>query len=122
MGSRGPGGTCDAPKATMFVWAKIPEAFAPMGSVEFSKLLLREAKVATSPGIGFGEYGEGYVRFALIENEHRIRQAVKGIRSVLLSEKSMIRVGIIGLGTVGRGTYRILEEHRALIARKTVWR
>ena len=60
------------PKATMFVWAKIPEAFASMGSLEFSKLLLKEAKVAASPGIGFGEYGEGYVRFALIENEHRI--------------------------------------------------
>jgi alanine-synthesizing transaminase len=78
----------DAPKATMFVWAKIPEGFASMGSVEFAKLLLREAKVATSPGIGFGEYGEGYVRFALIENEHRIKQAVKGIRSVLLSRKA----------------------------------
>jgi alanine-synthesizing transaminase len=71
------------PKATMFVWARIPERFASMGSIEFSKLLLREAKVATSPGIGFGEFGEGYVRFALIENEHRIRQAVKGIRTVL---------------------------------------
>jgi alanine-synthesizing transaminase len=54
-----------------------------MGSIEFSKLLLREAKVATSPGIGFGEFGEGYVRFALIENEHRIRQAAKGIRTAL---------------------------------------
>ena len=71
------------PKATMFVWAKIPEPFAAMGSLEFSKLLLTEAKVATSPGIGFGEFGEGYIRLALIENEHRIRQAVKGIRKVL---------------------------------------
>jgi len=76
-----------APKATMFVWAKIPEQFRAMGSVEFSKLLLRDAKVASSPGIGFGEYGEGYVRFALIENEHRIKQAVKGIRSVLAEKK-----------------------------------
>ena len=67
----------------MFVWAKIPEPFAAMGSLEFSKLLLTEAKVATSPGIGFGEFGEGYIRLALIENEHRIRQAVKGIRKVL---------------------------------------
>ena len=77
----------EKPRATMFVWAKIPEAFESMGSVEFSKLLLQEAKVATSPGIGFGEYGEGYVRFALIENEHRIKQAVKGIRNLLYSAK-----------------------------------
>jgi alanine-synthesizing transaminase len=73
----------EKPKATMFVWAKIPEKYAAMGSIEFSKLLLTEAKVATSPGIGFGEFGEGYVRFALVENEHRIKQAVKGIRNLL---------------------------------------
>lgn len=77
----------EKPKATMFVWAKIPEAFESMGSIEFSKFLLQEARVATSPGIGFGEYGEGYIRFALIENEHRIKQAVKGIRSLLYSSK-----------------------------------
>ncbi len=77
----------EKPKATMFVWAKIPEPFSAMGSVEFSKLLLTEAKVATSPGIGFGEYGEGYVRFALIENEHRIKQAIRGIRNLLYSVK-----------------------------------
>jgi len=77
----------EKPKATMFVWAKIPEIFESMGSVEFSKFLLQEAKVATSPGVGFGEYGEGYIRFALIENEHRIKQAVKGIKSLLNSEK-----------------------------------
>jgi len=77
----------EKPKATMFVWAKIPEVFEPMGSIEFSKFLLREARVATSPGVGFGEYGEGYIRFALIENEHRIKQAVKGIRSLLYSAK-----------------------------------
>ena len=79
------GWTVDKPKATMFAWAKIPEQFASMGSLEFSKFLLQEAKVATSPGIGFGEYGEGYIRFALVENEHRIRQAVKGIRNLLYS-------------------------------------
>ncbi|HNQ62741.1 MAG TPA: aminotransferase class I/II-fold pyridoxal phosphate-dependent enzyme [Syntrophorhabdaceae bacterium] len=79
------GWTIEKPKATMFVWAKIPEQFSSMGSLEFSKLLLHEAKVATSPGIGFGEYGEGYIRFALVENEHRIRQAVKGIRGLLYS-------------------------------------
>lgn len=73
----------EKPKATMFVWAKIPQQYAAMGSIEFSKLLLKEAKVATSPGIGFGEFGEGHVRFALVENEHRIKQAVKGIKNFL---------------------------------------
>ena len=68
------------PKASMFVWGHIPEPFRAMGSLEFSKFLLSEAKVAVSPGIGFGEYGGEYVRFALIENEHRTRQAVRGIR------------------------------------------
>jgi alanine-synthesizing transaminase len=77
------GWTIDRPKATMFVWAKIPEPFQKMGSLEFSKKLLQEAKVAVAPGIGFGEYGEGYVRFALVENEHRIQQAVRGIRSIV---------------------------------------
>ena len=71
------------PKATMFVWAEIPDAYKPMGSLEFSKLLLRDAKVAVSPGIGFGQYGDDYVRFALIENEHRTRQAIRGIKKAL---------------------------------------
>jgi alanine-synthesizing transaminase len=71
------------PKATMFVWAEIPDEFKAMGSLEFSKFLLREAKVAVSPGIGFGEYGDHYVRLALIENEHRTRQAVRGIKRAL---------------------------------------
>jgi alanine-synthesizing transaminase len=73
----------EKPKGTMFVWAEIPKHFKKMGSVDFSKLLLREGKVAVSPGIGFGEYGEGFVRFALVENENRIKQAVKGIQDVL---------------------------------------
>ena len=73
------------PKGTMFVWAPIPEPFREMGSVEFSKLLLTEAKVAVSPGIGFGEHGEGFVRFALVENEHRIRQAIRGVKGMLQS-------------------------------------
>jgi alanine-synthesizing transaminase len=73
----------EKPRATMFVWAAIPEAYRGVGSLEFAKLLLGEAKVAVSPGIGFGEYGEGFVRFALVENEHRIRQAVRGIKKVL---------------------------------------
>jgi len=71
------------PLATMFVWAKIPERFRAMGSLEFSKLLLTEAKVAVSPGVGFGDYGDDHVRFALVENESRIRQAVQGIKRVL---------------------------------------
>ena len=71
------------PKATMFVWARIPEEFRKMGSVEFSKLLLTEAQVAVSPGLGFGAYGDEYVRFALIENDHRTRQAVRNIRRLL---------------------------------------
>jgi alanine-synthesizing transaminase len=68
------------PQGTMFVWAPIPDAFRGMGSLEFAKLLIQEAKVAVSPGIGFGEYGEGFVRFALVENEQRIRQALRGLK------------------------------------------
>lgn len=71
------------PKGTMFVWAGIPEPAKKMGSIEFSKYLLNEAKVAVSPGIGFGEYGDPFVRFALIENEHRTRQAVRTMRRAL---------------------------------------
>ncbi len=73
----------EKPKATMFVWAPIPEPYRAMGSLEFSKKLLLEAKVAVSPGVGFGQYGEGYVRFGLIENEHRTRQAIRGIRHMM---------------------------------------
>ncbi|MEE8398174.1 MAG: aminotransferase class I/II-fold pyridoxal phosphate-dependent enzyme, partial [Desulfobacterales bacterium] len=72
-----------SPKATMFVWAKIPDKFIKMGSVEFSKMLIKEAEVAVSPGLGFGEYGDEYVRFALIENNMRINQAIRGIRKVM---------------------------------------
>ncbi len=71
------------PKGTMFVWAKIPETYRMMGSLEFTKFLLDKAKVAVSPGIGFGQYGDEYVRFALVENEHRTRQAIQGIRRIL---------------------------------------
>jgi len=73
----------EKPKATMFVWAKIPEQYGKMGSVEFSKMLIKKAKVAVSPGIGFGEYGDDYVRFALVENPHRTNQAIRGIKQVL---------------------------------------
>ncbi len=80
------GWSVQPPRATMFVWARIPEAYRAMGSLEFSKKLLLEAKVAVSPGIGFGEYGDDHVRFALIENEHRTRQAVRGIKRMLRSD------------------------------------
>ncbi len=73
----------EKPLATMFVWAPIPEPLRQLGSLEFAKRLMLEAKVAVSPGIGFGEMGEGFVRFALVENRHRIRQAVRGIRRFL---------------------------------------
>lgn len=72
----------EKPKASMFVWAEIPDQFKEMGSLEFSKLLIKEAKVAASPGIGFGEYGDDFVRFGLVENEHRIRQAVRGMKKL----------------------------------------
>jgi len=73
----------EKPLATMFVWAPLPEAFRAMGSLEFSRQLLKQAQVAVSPGIGFGEGGEGFVRFALVENRNRIRQAVRGVRRFL---------------------------------------
>lgn len=73
----------DPAPATMFAWAAIPERFRAMGSLEFSKYLLQEARVAVSPGVGFGAGGDDYVRFALVENEQRIRQAVRGLRKAL---------------------------------------
>jgi len=76
----------EKPRATMFVWAPLPEAFRGLGSIEFSKRLLERAKVAVSPGIGFGPHGDAYVRFALIENENRIKQAVRGVRKMLKEE------------------------------------
>jgi alanine-synthesizing transaminase len=76
------GWNVDIPKATMYIWASIPEMYKEMGSLEFSKKLLREAKVAVAPGIGFGHYGDDFVRFALIENEARTRQAVRGIKEM----------------------------------------
>ena len=78
------------PRATMFLWAQIPEQYRHLGSLEFSKLLLQEAKVAVSPGIGFGQYGDDHVRFALIENEHRTRQAIRGLRKMFRSHPSGI--------------------------------
>ncbi len=82
-GLRQAGWPIEPPKATMFAWAEMPEAFRKMGSLEFCKLLIRKGGVAVSPGIGFGEGGDNFVRFALVENEHRIRQAAAGIKRVL---------------------------------------
>ena len=76
----------DLPKASMYVWAKIPDHYAHLGSLEFAKLLMQEAKVCVSPGIGFGDYGDTHVRFALIENRDRIRQAVRGIKSMFRAD------------------------------------
>jgi len=81
-GLRKVGWNIEKPKGTMFVWGEIPDKFKEMGSLEFSKLVLQVAKVAVSPGIGFGEYGDDHVRFALVENTQRIKQAVKGIKKL----------------------------------------
>ena len=83
--SGGPVWKIEKPLATMFVWAPLPESHKALGSLEFSKLLLEQANVAVSPGVGFGPYGEGFVRFALVENTHRVRQAVRNIRRLLRS-------------------------------------
>ncbi|MGA7877658.1 MAG: aminotransferase class I/II-fold pyridoxal phosphate-dependent enzyme [Desulfoferrobacter sp.] len=84
------GWTTEKPKATMFVWSRIPEPFRAMGSVEFSKFLIEEAKVAVSPGLGFGEYGDEYVRFALVENEMRTKQAIRGLRRALQKDNAQL--------------------------------
>jgi alanine-synthesizing transaminase len=72
----------EVPKASMYLWAKIPEVYQGLGSIEFTKRLLDGARIAVSPGIGFGDYGNDHVRIALIENEHRLRQAVRGIKDM----------------------------------------
>jgi len=83
----------ESSKATMFVWAKIPSSLRSLGSLEFSKRLLKEAEVAVSPGIGFGDYGEGYVRFSLIENKHRTRQAIRNIKKFLSKASKVQAIG-----------------------------
>jgi alanine-synthesizing transaminase len=80
----------EVPKASMYVWAEIPEPYKAMGSLEFAKKVLREAKVAVSPGIGFGEYGDDHVRFALIENEARTRQAIRGIKEMFRKDALLV--------------------------------
>jgi alanine-synthesizing transaminase len=88
-GLREAGWMVDNPKAAMYIWAKIPEAYGSMGSLDFAKKLLADAKVAASPGIGFGEYGDSHVRLALIENEARIRQAVRGIKEMFRKDGTL---------------------------------
>ncbi len=83
------GWAVEKPKATMFVWARIPDDYQAMGSLEFAKKLLRDAKVAVAPGIGFGDYGDDHVRFGLIENEHRTRQAVRGIKEMIRKDRKL---------------------------------
>ncbi len=92
------GWTTDKPKGTMFVWARIPEQFRAvgMGSVAFSKYLIQEAKVAVSPGLGFGEYGDEYVRFALVENEMRTKQAIRGMRRALQKSAAGLKTAHLG--------------------------
>ena len=90
------GWAVEKPKATMFFWAKIPDSMVKLGSLEFSKQLLTEAKVAVSPGVGFGEYGEGFVRFSLIENEHRTKQAIRNIKKFISSKE---KIHVIGLNS-----------------------
>ena len=128
-----------SPDATMFCWAPVPEPFRALGLLGFAKLLLREAEVAVSPGIGFGEYGEGYVRLALVENRHRLRQAVRNIRAFLAARQRgaaaairaggrvtamqpPLRIGIAGLGTVGGGTLRLLRDNAELLAGRAAGR
>jgi len=81
-GLREAGWAVENPKASMYVWAKIPEAYSALGSIGFTKHLLEEAKIAVAPGVGFGDYGDDHVRIALIENEHRLRQATRGVREM----------------------------------------
>ena len=128
------GWSVPSPPATMFAWAPIPPAFAHLGSLEFSKLLLREAKVAVAPGIGFGEHGDTHVRIALVENRHRIRQAVRSIKQFLRRSGQSagkggkdgkaesvggvmdgLKIAMAGLGTVGGGTVRLIHQQADLL-------
>jgi len=93
-----------SPPATMFAWAPIPDMFSHLGSLEFSKLLLEKASVAVSPGVGFGEYGEGHVRIALVENEQRVRQAARNIRK-FLSESAKTLHNVIPIASKANRTF-----------------
>ena len=90
-GVKNAGGEIPSPKATMFAWAPIPEEWRELGTMAFTKSLLTHAKVAVAPGVGFGEYGEGYVRIAIVENEHRIRQAVRNIKKFMANSETYLQ-------------------------------
>jgi alanine-synthesizing transaminase len=87
-----------APKASMFAWVPVPEKFRHLGSLEFSKLLIEKADVAVAPGIGFGEHGDAHVRIAMVENRHRIRQAIRNIRQVMADPSRSIDLYLRGVG------------------------
>ena len=87
-----------SPEASMFAWAPIPKPFEELGSLAFSKLLLTQANVAVSPGIGFGEHGDAHVRIAMVENKHRIRQAIRNIRQVMADPSRSIDLYLRGVG------------------------
>jgi alanine-synthesizing transaminase len=97
-GMKAAGWSIPSPPASMFAWAPLPDAFAELGSLAFSKLLLTQANVAVSPGIGFGEYGDHHVRIAMVENKHRIRQAIRNVRAVLADPDKAIGLYQRGLG------------------------
>lgn len=104
------------PLATMFIWAKIPDKYLHLGSLEFSKLLIKHANVAVSPGAGFGINGDEYVRFSLIENEHRIRQAIRGIKNFFNGNKmKSLNIGICGWGNVATGMFKALNDNADVI-------
>src|SRR5947209_20549308 len=102
----------EAPRGSMFVWAPLPERYRHLGSLEFSKLLLEKALVAVSPGVGFGPLGEGYVRFALIENPHRTRQATRSIAHFLRSEERRVGKEGISRWSPNDETKKIKEAHK----------
>jgi len=85
-GLRAAGWNVPSPDASMFIWAPLPEAYKDLGSLAFSQLLLEKAEVAVAPGVGFGEYGDGFVRIAMVENKHRLRQAVRNIKQFLAQD------------------------------------
>ena len=97
-GLHGAGWDLPAPSASMFAWAPLPKPFAELGSLAFSKLLLTQANVAVSPGVGFGEHGDGHVRIALVENKHRVRQAIRNIKNVLADPSRSIDLYLRGVG------------------------
>jgi alanine-synthesizing transaminase len=97
-GMQAAGWDIPSPAASMFAWAPIPKAFAQLGSLAFSKLMLTQANIAVSPGIGFGEYGDHHVRIALVENKHRIRQAIRNVKIVLSDPEKAIDLYLRGVG------------------------